>query len=136
VAGAVADLKQQAGQNVTVLGSGELVQSLMFDLIDEYSLTVSPIVLGSGKRLFRHSDQARSLRLVDSKATSTGSLILTYRPGWRERAVTAAQEASQRPSALAASTWAKPDGRMRPWAMRRAARSLLRADHVDRGRLG
>jgi len=48
--------------------------------IDEYSLTVSPIVLGSGKRLFRDRDQLMRLNLVDSKPTSTGSLILTYQP--------------------------------------------------------
>jgi hypothetical protein len=44
--------------------------------------------------------------------------------------------ASHRPSALAAFTWARPAGRMRPSAMRRSARSLLRADHGDLGRLG
>jgi dihydrofolate reductase len=43
-------------------------------------LTVFPIVLGSGKRLFREADQTRKLRLVDSKATSTGGVMLTYRP--------------------------------------------------------
>jgi hypothetical protein len=37
-------------------------------------------VLGSGKRLFRDTDQTRNLRLVDSKATTTGGLILTYHP--------------------------------------------------------
>jgi dihydrofolate reductase len=81
VAAAVAELKQQAGKNIAVLGSGELVQTLIEnDLVDEYSLMVHPIVLGSGKRLFQDSDQTRSLRLVDCKATSTGVLILTYQP--------------------------------------------------------
>jgi dihydrofolate reductase len=81
VAAAVAELKQQAGKNIAVLGSGELVQTLIeHDLVDEYLLMVHPIVLGSGKRLFRDSDQTRSLRLVDSKATSTGVLMLTYQP--------------------------------------------------------
>ncbi len=77
----VAKLKAGPGKNIAVLGSGDLVQTLIeSDLVDEFSLTVSPIVLGSGKRLFRDADQTRSLSLVDSKATSTGSLILTYRP--------------------------------------------------------
>jgi dihydrofolate reductase len=81
VAKEVAKLKEQPGKNIAVLGSGDLVQTLIEnDLVDEYSLTVSPIVLGSGKRLFRDADQTRSLSLVDSKATSTGSLMLTYRP--------------------------------------------------------
>jgi dihydrofolate reductase len=70
-----------AGQNIAVLGSGDLVRTLIrHDLVDEYFLVVFPIVLGSGKRLFREAGQARRLRLVDSKATSTGGVILTYRP--------------------------------------------------------
>ena len=50
------------------------------DLVDEYFLAVYPIVLGSGKRLFREADDVRRLTLVDSKATTTGGVILTYRP--------------------------------------------------------
>ena len=77
----VAKLKQQPGGNIAVLGSGELIQTLMEnDLVDEYFLAVFPILLGNGKRLFKDSDRARNLRLVDSKTSSTGGLILTYRP--------------------------------------------------------
>jgi dihydrofolate reductase len=80
VAEEVAKLKEREGGNIAVLGSGHLVQTLMkHDLIDEYFLVVFPIVLGSGKRLFRETDQPVRLRLVDSKPTSTGGLILTYR---------------------------------------------------------
>jgi dihydrofolate reductase len=51
---AVAKLKDQPGKNIAVLGSGGLVQTLIkHDLADEYFLTVYPLVLGSGKRLFR-----------------------------------------------------------------------------------
>ena len=50
---AVAGLKQQPGKDLVVLGSGELVQSLMrHDLVDEYVLLIHPLVLGSGRRLF------------------------------------------------------------------------------------
>jgi len=81
VADEVATLKEQPGKNIAVLGSGDLVQTLITnDLVDEYSLMVFPIVLGTGKRLFRDTGQTRSLRLVDSKTTSTGGLILTYHP--------------------------------------------------------
>ena len=81
VAQEVAKLKEQPGENIAVLGSGDLVQTLIkYDLVDEYSLTLSPIVLGSGKRLFRDTDQPVRLELVDSKTTSTGSLLLTYHP--------------------------------------------------------
>jgi dihydrofolate reductase len=81
VAEEVANLKQQPGKDIALCGSGNLVQTLMRnDLVDEYSLSVFPIVLGSGKRLFREDDQTRNLRLVDSKTTSTGDLILAYQP--------------------------------------------------------
>jgi dihydrofolate reductase len=81
VAEEVASLKEQPRKNIAVLGSGDLVQTLLeHDLVDEFFLAVYPIVLGSGKRLFREADQVRKLSLVDSKPTSTGGVILTYRP--------------------------------------------------------
>jgi dihydrofolate reductase len=77
----VAKLKQQPGKNIAVLGSGDLVRTLIENhLVDEYFLVIHPIVLGSGKRLFRDADEPRSLTLVDSKAMSTGGVLLTYRP--------------------------------------------------------
>jgi dihydrofolate reductase len=80
VAEEVAGLKAQPGKNIAVLGSGDLVQTLLeHNLVDEFFLAVYPIVLGSGKRLFRDSEQVRKLSLVDSKPTSTGGVILTYR---------------------------------------------------------
>ena len=80
VAEEVSELKEQPGKNIAVLGSGDLVQTLIeHDLVDEYFLAVFPILLGSGKRLFRESDRARKLSLVDSKAISTGGVILTLR---------------------------------------------------------
>jgi dihydrofolate reductase len=81
VAERVTKLKEQRGKNIGVLGSGELVQTLVEnDLVDEYSLTLYPIVLGSGKKLFRDADQTRKLKLIDSKPTTTGGLVLTYQP--------------------------------------------------------
>ena len=80
-ADAVAGLKRQPGQGLTVLGSGELVQALRRrDLIDEYLLLLHPLVLGSGRRLFPDGGPAASLRLVDAKPTTTGVIIATYRP--------------------------------------------------------
>jgi dihydrofolate reductase len=77
----VRKLKEQPGRNIAVLGSGELVKTLIEnDLVDEYFLTVYPLVLGGGKRLFRDDEHLRRLELVDSKATSTGGIVLTYRP--------------------------------------------------------
>jgi dihydrofolate reductase len=81
VAKAVAELKQQPGGNLVVLGSGELVQTLMEnDLVDQFALSINPIVVGSGKRLFRDGSPKRPLKLVESTTSSTGVLIATYEP--------------------------------------------------------
>ena len=70
-AAAVAKLKEQPGKDLTVLGSGELVRSLIrHDLVDRYILLIHPLVLGSGHRLFPDGAFAR-LRLVDAKPTAS-----------------------------------------------------------------
>lgn len=80
----VAKLKQEPGKDLQVIGSGDLVQTLMkHDLVDEYRLMINPLVLGSGKRLFKDGSARTSLRLVDSKTSSTGVLIVTYQPAER-----------------------------------------------------
>jgi dihydrofolate reductase len=77
----VATLKAQPGKDLVVLGSGELVQSLMrVNLVDEYVLLIHPLVLGSGRRLFSDGGPSAALRLVDTKTTTTGVVIATYHP--------------------------------------------------------
>jgi dihydrofolate reductase len=76
---AVRDLKSQGDGNLAVLGSGVLVQELVAnDLVDGYRLFVHPLLLGTGKRLFREMDRPRRLRLVNCTPTTTGVLVLTY----------------------------------------------------------
>ena len=78
---AVASLKKRPGGDVTVIGSGELVESLMrSNLIDEYILLIHPLVLGSGRRLFTEGGPSATLRLVGTKTTTTGVVIATYQP--------------------------------------------------------
>ena len=78
---AVARLKEQLGKNLLLMGSGQLVQSLLRrNLIDEYVLMIHPLVLGSGRRLFPGGGAFAALNLVDAKTTTTGVLIATYRP--------------------------------------------------------
>jgi dihydrofolate reductase len=78
VSAAVTDLKQRSSTNLVIMGSGVLIGSLMAaDLIDEYLLTIAPLVLGTGRRLFGAGAQA-SLRLIDSTTTSKGVVIATY----------------------------------------------------------
>jgi dihydrofolate reductase len=76
---AVAKVKEQSDKDIGVLGSGALIQSLMrHNLIDEYLLLIHPIVLGSGRRLFRDGGPPANLRLVDSVTTTTGVVIARY----------------------------------------------------------
>jgi dihydrofolate reductase len=79
---AAARLKQKPGKNLTVLGSGVLVQSLMQrGLVDELVLTIHPLLLGSGRRLFPDGGAVARLELVGCKPSSTGVIIATYRRG-------------------------------------------------------
>jgi dihydrofolate reductase len=79
---AVARLKEQPGEDLVVLGSGELIQSLMRrNLVDRYLLMIHPLVLGSGRRLFTDGGSSAALRLVDTKTSTTGVVIATYEPG-------------------------------------------------------
>jgi dihydrofolate reductase len=85
VAEAVSKLKQLPGKNILVFGSSDLVNALMqHDLIDEYRLMVFPVVVGSGKRLFREGSETTLLRLVDTKTFGSGVAVLTYRPATEE----------------------------------------------------
>ena len=81
VAEEVSNLKQQSGQDILIYGSADLMQTLMqHDLIDEYRIWIEPVVVGSGKRLFKDGSDTTVLRLVDTKTISTGVVILTYQP--------------------------------------------------------
>ncbi|HEX6484986.1 MAG TPA: dihydrofolate reductase family protein [Ktedonobacteraceae bacterium] len=78
---AVARLKQELDKDLVIMGSGELVQSLMrANLIDEYVLLIHPLVLGSGRRLLPDGGAAATLRLAGTKTTTTGVVIATYQP--------------------------------------------------------
>lgn len=81
VAEEVARLKEQPGRDILVIGSSALAQTLMRnDLVDEYRLWLHPVVLGSGKRLFREGAPKTTLRLVESRMSVSGLAILTYQP--------------------------------------------------------
>ena len=80
VVNAVAELKAQPVKDLVILGSGELIKTLMqHNLIDTYILFIHPLVLGSGRRLFPDG-MFTTLQLVDVKPSSTGVVIATYQP--------------------------------------------------------
>ena len=81
VAEAVTALKGEDGGDLLVIGSTELVRTLIEnDLVDEFQLMIDPLLLGGGKRIFRDDGERRPLRLVDGKVTSTGAYLATYAP--------------------------------------------------------
>jgi dihydrofolate reductase len=81
VAEEIARLKRQPREDITILGSGVLVRSLLADgLLEELRLMVHPVVLGGGKRLFEEGGDLKALELVESKTFGSSVVYLTYRP--------------------------------------------------------
>jgi class 3 adenylate cyclase/dihydrofolate reductase len=78
----VAKLKDQPGGDILVYGSADLVAALVkHDLVDEFRFLVFPVILGSGKRLFRDDTDLKPMNLVSSRSFSSGVVLLTYEPG-------------------------------------------------------
>lgn len=76
---AVPRLKKEAGGEIHVTGSANLIQTLLkHDLIDEVRLWVFPVMVGRGKRLFGEGTIPGAFRLVDTKASTTGVVIQSY----------------------------------------------------------
>ncbi|CAM3980757.1 dihydrofolate reductase family protein [Saccharibacillus endophyticus] len=72
-------LKQQSGGDLVILGSPRLAQHLMqLGLVDVYKITVSPVLVGSGLRLFEGLGEKVNLRLVENKTFDSGASGLIY----------------------------------------------------------
>jgi dihydrofolate reductase len=77
---AVAELKQQSGQDLVIYGCHDLMHNLLeHELIDEYRLWVYPIVLGKGRSFFNDGVERMALDLVDATVIPSGVAVLTYR---------------------------------------------------------
>ena len=84
VEAAVRELKSKPGNELQVHGSGVLLRWLLErDLVDELNLTVFPVVVGDGLRLFPESGPTHDMALVSSRSTPSGVILLTYRPAGR-----------------------------------------------------
>ena len=93
----IARLKREDGPTLMTQGSSQLLQTLLkHDLVDRFSLLIYPVVLGKGKRLFGEGTLPAALKLVDSKASSSGVTINTYE---RDGAVKTGSFAIAEPSA-------------------------------------
>ena len=81
MADAVAALKQEDGGDLHVIGSTELVRTLIaHGLVDELRLMIDPVVVGGAKRIFPDDGELRPLRLVEGQITGLGAILATYVP--------------------------------------------------------
>lgn len=82
VASEIRRLKAQDGPDLSVIGSADLVQSLLqHALVDELRLWIFPLVVGKGKRLFTEGTLPGALGLISSQVSTTGVVMNTYVPG-------------------------------------------------------
>jgi len=79
---AIASIQREVEKDVLILGSGELIRSLIREhiVIDEWVLLIHPLILGSGRRLFPDNGARTALSLVSSSTTPTGVVVATYHP--------------------------------------------------------
>jgi dihydrofolate reductase len=81
VAQEIPKLKEQAGKDLFLFGSADLASSLTpLGLIDEYRIMVAPVVLGSGKPLFKDVKDRLHLKLVNTRPFRIGNVLLYYQP--------------------------------------------------------
>lgn len=79
IAEKVARLKQGAGPDLNVWGSGNLLQTLIkHDLVDAFWLMIYPITLGGGKRLFAEGTVPAAFKVTESKVGSSGVIVVNY----------------------------------------------------------
>jgi len=75
----VARLKQENGPVLLTQGSSDLIQTLLeHDLIDELRILTLPLILGSGKKLFREGARPGALKVTHSRVSPTGIVVATY----------------------------------------------------------
>ena len=117
-------LKAEGEGFITVLGSGVLVQTLVAaDLVDTFEILMHPLVLGTGKRLFRELSHPLPLRLVDSATTTTGVVLLSYEPRADLREPVGRPAPGTRPGRLSGAAAARRCRRWQRAPTRRRSRS-------------
>jgi dihydrofolate reductase len=78
---ALGDLKRRSRGDLVIMGSGELIRSLLpYNLVDEYLLMIHPLVLGSGRRLFGCDEHVQQFRLNESTVNTKGVILASYDP--------------------------------------------------------
>ena len=78
----ISKLKAEGDRNMFVFGSANLSETFIKDnLFDEYRIGIAPVILGSGRPLFRKGISSKKMALVSTQQFSTGGVILKYTPG-------------------------------------------------------
>ncbi len=79
IAEEVTKLKEQPGKDMAVFGSANLLSTLMrLNLVDEHRVMVNPVILGDGTPLFKRSENRAELRLLQTKTSGNGNVLLCY----------------------------------------------------------
>ncbi|MCD9020735.1 dihydrofolate reductase family protein [Cohnella silvisoli] len=79
IAEEIAKLKQQPGKDLVIFGSPSIARTFIeLGLIDEYRLTISPVILGSGITVFNDLKDKINLKLLDSRTLRSGLIALHY----------------------------------------------------------
>ena len=74
-------MKEHEGGDIAIFGSGTIVQQFTnLGLIDEYRLIVNPLILGSGKPLFKNIKNKLNLKLLNTRTFKNGNVLLCYEP--------------------------------------------------------
>ena len=81
----ISKLKQQPGRDLFLFGSATLAATLIQNgLIDEYRIMVNPVILGSGRPLFKGIQEKLNLKLLKTKTFQNGNVLLYYQPGKKD----------------------------------------------------
>ena len=77
--GLIKILKSESGKSIFVDGGAEVVREFRNEnLIDEYIISIIPVLLGKGIRLFKDADMENKLKLIESKVFDSGLVQLRY----------------------------------------------------------
>jgi len=81
IPGEIQKMKRQPGKDMVIYGSGSIVSAFMQSgLIDDYRIFVNPVVLGSGKPLFKNIKNRINLRLSNTRIFNNGNVLLGHQP--------------------------------------------------------
>lgn len=74
-------IREEKGENIRFCGGTDILNTFInLDLVDEYILAIQPVILGSGKPLFKNSERPLKLKLLKALTLRSGVVVLHYIP--------------------------------------------------------